>query len=120
MPNSESNNDKRSKKRVIILELEVYRQSTGERFGKMINLSEGGMLVMREAPMKNEAVFSITIPLNREIGGQIEFKSDVKVAWYRQNEISGFHSIGCEFINLTPEQNELVKKMIDVFGSEEP
>jgi c-di-GMP-binding flagellar brake protein YcgR len=119
MSDSETNNDKRRDKRFIILELEVYRQDTGERLGKMINLSRGGMLVMRQAPMEVNFSLGLKIPLNKEVDGQIEFDVEAKVAWYRQNEISDLYSIGFEFVNLTPEQSELLENMIVVFGSEE-
>ena len=119
MSDSETNNDKRRDKRFIILELEVYRGDTGERLGKMINLSRGGMLVMRQAPMDVNASLGLKIPLNKAIDGHIEFDAESKVAWYRQNEISNLYSIGFEFVNLTSEQSELLENMLDVFGSEE-
>ncbi|MBW8010321.1 MAG: PilZ domain-containing protein [Chloroflexi bacterium] len=119
MSESETNNDKRRDKRFIVLELEVYRQDTGDRFGKIINLSQSGMLIMRETPLLNESLISITIPLNKDIDNQIEFDADVKIVWARQNEISGFHSFGLEFVNQNPEQRDFINKMIDVFGSEE-
>lgn len=119
MSDGKADTEKRRDKRFIVLELEVFRQDTGERFGKIINLSQSGLLIMREAPLKSETVFAITIPLNREIDDKIEFESDVKVIWYRQNEISGFHSIGLEFVNQKSGQMDFINKMIDAFSSEE-
>lgn len=117
MPESDNYQEKRKEKRIIVVELDVVREDTGENLGKIINLSQGGMLIMRAAPLAVDSVLTIKTKLDQDLDNEIDLITQVRVAWVRQNDISNFYSIGFEFIDTSPEQLELIDKIIGVFGS---
>jgi hypothetical protein len=108
--------ENRKDKRFHVRDLEVFIRESDERLGDVNNLSRSGMLITHDAEIAVDTVRELRIPLGHVISGLADFEPDVRVRWFRQNDISGLFGSGFEFLDNTKEQWGLIQVMIDVFA----
>ncbi|MEK6222044.1 MAG: PilZ domain-containing protein [Chloroflexota bacterium] len=110
--------EKRQSKRFTVLDLDLYMQGTEKKVGRVINLSEGGMLAHTDEALEEKAILNFRIPFNREINSSVNFDFDGMVAWSRENSLdSSVHSVGIQFTQNPEIQAHFVQQMIKVYGS---
>jgi hypothetical protein len=108
--------ENRKDKRYLMHDLDVFLRESDERLGNVLNLSLSGMLIAHKGAIAVGSVREFRIPMGHVISGLSDFEADVRVSWFRQNDLSGLFGSGFEFLDITKEQWALIKLMIDVFA----
>jgi hypothetical protein len=111
-------NDKRQSKRFTVIDLELYMQGTDKKVGRVINLSEGGILAHSDKALEEKAILNFRIPFNRAINTSVYFDFDGTIVWSREVSLdSSLHSVGIQFTQNPELQAHFIQQMIKVFGS---
>jgi len=112
-------NERRKSKRFTVVELDIFLQEPEEHIGKVVNLSEGGFLVISGNELEPNKVIKFRIPFNRTINEWVNFDFEAKVVWCSPNtlEPSQFSS-GMEFAENPQIQAYFINQMVKVFGAQ--
>lgn len=110
-------NENRRHSRFTVIDLELYFQDPQERIGKIVNLSEGGLLVVADEPYEIYSLHQFRVLFNQTINGEINFDFEASVVWSNQNTMDPTkHSIGLKFTENPELQTKFIRQMIKVFG----
>lgn len=109
--------EKRRHARFTVVDLELYFQDPQERIGQIVNLSEGGLLVVAGEPVEPYSIHKFRILFNQTIQGEIKFDFEASVVWSNPNSLDpSKHSIGLQFVENPELQTKFIRQMIKVFG----
>lgn len=110
--------ERRQDKRFTVVSLDLHLPFEDKQIGHVVNLSEGGLLVHCDEPLKMDESYTFYIPFKETINGMIKLDFDAKVAWI-DSELSkeGKHSIGLEFVENPEIALQFIHQMIKIFGS---
>jgi Tfp pilus assembly protein PilZ len=112
------NDDRRKAKRFTVVDLELFLQDPEEKIGQVVNLSEGGLLIVTESPFEAASYHQFRIPFNQTINGRINFDFEGRVVWCNPNALdSKKYSVGLEYAENPELQTLFVQQMIKVFGA---
>ena len=108
--------EKRKDKRYLVRDLVVFMRDSNEELGRVVNMSLSGLLIAHDTSMAVDSVLKIKIPLSHVKNGLSDFESDVRVHWFRQNDMSGLFGFGLEFLDNTEDKRKQIQGMIDAFA----
>lgn len=105
--------DKRkAKRRHIIYYLRVYDQNTSQLIGQLVDITTSGIKLISEREFEKDAVMKLRMELPEEIDHKKEIVFDALTLWCRRDVNPNFHSIGCEFVKIEPEDVNIIKSLI--------
>jgi hypothetical protein len=109
--------DRRKSKRYSVVNLDLYYQDPQELIGKVINLSEGGLLVITNIQFEKDTILDVRFLFDQTINESINFNFSVRVAWSNRStlDVSKF-STGFEFTENPKIQAQFITQMIKVYG----
>ena len=96
--------------------LQVLDQNTNKKLGSVINISEGGLLVMASnKPLEQDKVYNLWMEAPLSSGITEQFLFEAKVARVVQNPNTGCYECGFEFVTTSSEDFvvALIKHMED-------
>jgi hypothetical protein len=109
--------ERRKSKRFQVVDLEVHDAETDERIGKVVNLSEGGLLMIADIEMDQDSIVRFRIPFSKTINGEINFEFNARVVWSYPNALQASkYSTGLEFSENPDLQTIFIQQMIKVYG----
>ena len=99
--------------------LKVIDRQTNLNIGHCVNVSDGGMMVIGEKPIKTKAIFQFKMFLPEEIEGSryVDFIAISK--WCKNDENPDFYNTGFQLHNITPEVIQVIKHLINNFCLDE-
>ena len=110
-------NERREHKRFTVTDLDLYLQEEEKLIGKIVNLSEGGLLIVSTEELEPGKVYNFRSPFNQTVNGEIHFDFEGEVVWCSQNTLDAKKfSAGLKFTQIPDLQLTFVKQMIRVFG----
>lgn len=100
----------------FMFDIEVFNAVSDEYIGDLVNFSHNGLLLISENPIKIDTPFQLRIVIPYEINGKQEIR--VKATSVRCNEDSYplLFNIGFKMTDVSPEENEIIYKMITEAG----
>ena len=110
-------NDRRKSRRYSVVNLDLYSQEPQNYLGRVINLSEGGVLVITQEQFEKNEFLNVRFLFDQTTNEKINFDFSVRVAWSSPNarETSKF-STGMEFTENPELQSQFIHQMIKVYG----
>ncbi|MDH5506269.1 MAG: PilZ domain-containing protein [Anaerolineae bacterium] len=108
--------ESRHAKRFSIVSLDVFDKNSGKRIGTIVNLSQGGILVLSDDPIELRTTRQLHIPFKKESGETINFDVDARCVWCAKGISQTGYSIGFQFADNTGGQVETIAQMIQSFG----
>ena len=113
------NSERRRSKRFQVVDLEIHTAEPDEAIGKVVNLSEGGLLLISDVELPNQEVVKFHIPFPHTVNGEINFDFDADVVWCHPNSLNtSKFSVGLQFAENPDLQTIFIRNMIKVFGKE--
>ncbi|MDR0867640.1 MAG: PilZ domain-containing protein [Planctomycetota bacterium] len=121
MESTHSQNHRHLARRELYFYPEVTDTDTGLPFGRLIDMHEEGLLVMRDdgaAPLPLGSIYHIDIhvPKALELDGLKDAKATVQVRWSRPfvpRADDGMVSIGAQFVDLPQTSRTALRLLID-------
>lgn len=112
--------ERRKDTRYSVVDLEIQLKENRTPVGQIVNLSQGGLLVFCEKPLKRGSMHQFRVPFKRSVAGQIHFDFEGRVVWSNINvDTPSKHSMGIEFIKYPNIQTEFIQKMITQYGDDQ-
>ena len=110
--------ERRKSKRYSVVDLDLYYQDPQEFIGKVINLSEGGLLVITEEQFEKNKFLNVRFLFNTAVNEKINFDFAVRVAWSNRSALhASKYSTGMEFSENPELQAHFINQMIKVYGT---
>jgi hypothetical protein len=111
--------ERRKSKRFMVVDLDVYMADGQERIGRVVNLSEGGLLMVAERELPSNEIVRFSIPFTHTVNGEIKFDFNARIVWCYPNTLhSSKFSVGMEFAENPDLQSIFIQQMIKVYGTE--
>ncbi len=110
-------NERRKTERTTVVNLDLYTQEPQEFLGKVINLSEGGLLVVTDKLLDENLFLNVRILFNHDI----KFDFSIRIIWSEPStyDKSKFDT-GVEFIENPNLQAHFIQQLIKVYGQKSP
>ena len=103
-------------KRHTLYFLNVFDGRTGESLGQLVDISQDGVSILSETPLKPASTYllRILVPQNGKPDQRLEFEGESR--WTSPDPDSGFHTTGFHITFLTDEQRGLIERLVSEFG----
>lgn len=118
MNDSQDYSDKRYYRRwQLIFYLRVYERDSASLLGHIIDLSEGGMMVLSDQPIAVEQNFHLWVDAPRETGPRQRIELEAHSIWCRPDINPDFYNTGLRFTRLSSYDLRKLRLLIDDFKS---
>jgi hypothetical protein len=111
--------EKRNFKRwQLIFYLRVFDQDTGSLLGHIIDISEGGMMLISEQPLPIDQMFRLYLEVPQDTGPRQHIEFEALSLWSKNDINPDFYDTGFRIIRLTPYALGQLRLLIADFKSE--
>lgn len=111
--------ERRKSRRFSIVNLDLHDQVSNQLVGKVVNISQGGLLTIAEKTYEAGKEYGFYIPFKETVNGLVKFEFSGKVVWCRPNALKpGMLSIGLEFADNPKIQTIFIEQMIKIYGAD--
>ena len=111
--------ERRRSKRFMVVDLEVLLAHNQEHIGRVVNLSEGGLLMVADKEIPSNEIIRFSIPFSQTVNGEIKFDFNAQIVWCYPNTLhSSKFSVGMEFAENPDLQSMFIQQMIKIYGAE--
>lgn len=107
--------EKRQHQRFSVVDLKLHDQENGHLVGKVVNISEGGLLIEAYENYKKGMILTLRIPFNQILNGKVFYDFRAIVAWELPNATDNL-SVGLELLDDSELQYQFLQNMIAVYG----
>ncbi|NIW45669.1 MAG: hypothetical protein GWN30_13245 [Gammaproteobacteria bacterium] len=108
--------ERRKSKRFSVVNLNLHDKTTEEMVGKVVNISQGGLLTIAYKTYKEGKEYDFFIPFDETINGQVKFEFSARIVWCRPNPLKpGMMSTGLEFADNPKIQTMFIEQMIKIY-----
>ena len=115
-PGAPADNARVHKRHSLAYYLKVYDRKTGEVLGHLVDLAEGGVMLMREAPYAVGAAHEMRLRW-RDAGGRLQVADfEGTCRWSRPDPNPDFHDGGFSLRDITPGAIEAIRGLIRDLG----
>jgi hypothetical protein len=111
-----SNEFRRAKRRQLAEVVQVIDCMTDEVVGRMGNISETGMLVFSRGTGVDDGLFQLRFALHLAKGGSREISVGAHQLWCEPNQSSGNYWSGFRFIDVSPDDLDLLRGFLSQPG----
>ena len=99
----------------LIYYLKVMDQETDQVIGHTVNISDVGMMLISEEPIKPEHLFHLKMFLPEKIQESRYFEFSATSKWCQQDENPDFYNSGFQLDNVSTEGIQIIQRLIDKF-----
>lgn len=109
--------DKRQlKRRHLIYYLHVLERASGQQIGYLVDISTRGIMIMSEQPIAVGTRLELKIMLESEMSTKQYLYFDARALRCEKSPNGTTYDIGCELLNLSPEDFREIEMIIDELG----
>ncbi len=106
-------------RRDTIYYLEVLDSRTNKPVGRVVDISDGGLLVVCDRPPETGTRIAATISLPEDISESASFECLLTVRWRRPDHNPDFTLVGCS-MEVGPSELNIVREVIDRYSFNTP
>ncbi|MFO1430178.1 MAG: PilZ domain-containing protein [Candidatus Competibacteraceae bacterium] len=111
--------EKRNFKRwQLIFYLRVFDRDTGSLLGHLVDISEGGMMLISEQPIPIDQPFRIYLEVPQDTEPRQHIECDIHSLWSSNDINPDFYDTGFRFTRLTPYTLQQLGLLIADFKTE--
>lgn len=107
---------RRLKRQYIMFYSRVFNRQTGEFIGYLGDLTPKGMMVIAESPLAVNEHYELRMDLPEDIYAKPALSFNVRSVWSQPDLDPAFFTIGFRLIDPTPEDIEIVRRIIQDYG----
>lgn len=94
----------------------AHQEHTGKLLGLVTELTDEGVNIHSRRSFMKGQTFSIKVNLDMELSGKEEIRLKIKNVWCRRSEMSGIYHAGFEILNISDEDRNAVRKLLESFS----
>jgi hypothetical protein len=102
----------------LIFYLRVFDRDTGSLLGHIIDISEGGLMLISDQPIPADHLFRLWVDVPRETGPRQRIELEACSLWSKNDINSDFYDTGFRITQLTPYALRKLRLLIEDFKSE--
>jgi hypothetical protein len=95
--------------------MRVYDSDTDKFIGNLVDISDQGLMLIRERPFEPNTEIRLKIGLPRKKEGHDRILFDACCLWCRRNIHTDFFDTGFKLQNLTPENCETINRLVSEY-----
>ncbi len=120
-PDNGNNNrreDRREDRRHLIYYLKVENRVTGELIGRVVDITQKGILLINRDAFENKSEIPVRIELGDELFAKMHghLELNIQCRWSKKDINPEYYVNGFEFSNQSKEQESVIQKLIDLIG----
>jgi len=100
----------------FMFDIEVFDAVSNEFIGDLVNFSHNGLLLISENSIKIDTPFQLRIVIPYEINGKQEIRVNATSVRCNEDSYPLLFNIGFKMTDISPEENEIIYKMITEAG----
>lgn len=106
---------RREKRHHLIHYLRIYDRHTGADLGNLVNINTSGIMIISSNPITEGVLLELRMDFPEEFEGQRSMEFDARSVWVGVDENPDWFAIGLKSINITAEDLELLKHLIEFY-----
>jgi hypothetical protein len=95
--------------------IKVVHQQTQEPFGRLVNVTTQGMLLVTDKAYEKGNVHQVRLILPRMIGDRQALDCEVEVRWCRPDGNPCYYAVGLQFLNLNHDDITVIQDAFSRF-----
>jgi hypothetical protein len=99
--------------------LDLYNQLDDSRIGKLVDISDMGIRMISDEAVPDNTFFRMAIKLPMKINDSEVLFFDAISLWCKQDHETESHSIGCQVLNIKPEELQKLADLIETYSQSE-
>jgi hypothetical protein len=93
--------------------IHVHDVNTGRQLGRMVNLSDEGMMLIGREPVERNLVFQLELALESPHRGHKNLHCGVESLWSSKADQSGHYWTGFRIIDISLEAAEIIDSLVE-------
>ncbi len=106
---------RKSDRRRIAYFMRVYDRETDKFVGNLVDLSDNGLMLIREKPVEPDTKIKMKIGLPRKKEGHDRITFDARCLWCRRNIHTDFFDTGFKLQNMSAEKSETITRLVSEY-----
>ena len=106
---------RRHKREYLIFYLRVFDLNSSKLLGHIVDITVEGIRLISEEPLSAEQEFNLKMDLPDEINGVKQIFFRAKALHSKKDVNPSFYVTGCSLMNMSDENKEIIKQLIDDF-----
>jgi len=95
--------------------MRVYDYDTDKFVGNLVDISDQGLMLIRERPFEPDRDVRLKIGLPRKKEGHDRILFDARCLWCRRNIHTDFFDTGFKLQNMTPENSAIFNRLVSEY-----
>ena len=109
----DASNKRKLKRRYLVYYLRVFDRKTGEVLGHLVDITEGGVMLMREGPLETGVMHSMRLRWRSASGRLQIIDFDGECRWCRPDINPDFYDAG---FSIAPKDEETLRTIRQLIG----
>ena len=105
---------KSGRKRIAYF-MRVYDRDTDKFVGNLVDISDRGLMLIRERPIEPNTEIKMKIGLPRKKEGRDRITFDAHCLWCQRNIHTDFFDTGFKLQNVSPENRETITRPVSAY-----
>jgi hypothetical protein len=106
---------RREERHHLIHYLRIFDRQTGAELGNLVNINTSGIKIISSNPITEGVLLELRMDFPEEFEGRRSMEFDARSVWVGVDENPDWFAIGLKFINITAEDLELLKRLIEFY-----
>ena len=110
--------ERRKAQRFQVVDLDIYATDEEQKIGKVVNLSETGLLLHSNSILEEGMIQKYRINFIKTVAGKVHFDFEAQVVWNKENPTGMYkYQIGLKFLDYAELQVQFIQQMIRTYSS---
>lgn len=106
---------RQSDRKALKVYLPVKEVTTDDLVGHAVDITEKGLMLTSEGPMKTDTGFDLALELPAEIEGTREIRFSAQSQWSVKDSETDYYNTGFEFSDLSEKNSGIIAQVIKKF-----
>ena len=106
-------------RKLLVSKLDLYNRLNGTRIGKLVDISDMGIRMISDEAVPDNTFFRMAVKLPGKINDSEVLFFDAISLWCKQDLESDTHSIGCQVLNIKPEELQKLADLMETYSQED-
>ncbi len=107
---------RKAERKDLVYYSRVSDSISGRDLGNLINITSEGAMVLCERPVEVDKAMQLVIEMPEGLANKSQLLVAAKSLWCQEDVNPEFYDVGFGFTNLTPEDSEIIKRLVENFS----
>ncbi len=103
-------------RRFLLYYMRVYDAATRQQIGHLVDITPRGIMIVGDHPLPEGQTTRLRVEVTEEVADKPFMEFSVHSKWTEPDIIPSMYNTGFEILDLTPEDSEIIRHIIEEFG----